>query len=392
VAGVLQDTDRAVVVGERSYGKGLVQVVEPLPGGGSLKLTVAKYYTPSGRCIQAVSYGGGRVTEARANLGSPSASSPLSTTPESIPDGAAAPASAPDKPAGSPSNGRRQPTVPGAVRRIDPSEPSLPTASAEGTKESFLTAHGRKVISGGGIAPDVIVEGRQIGDLERSLIQQGFFFDFAGDWLQRHAAPTDALAALVERSSETSYSEFVEFVRAQLGKQEKTIEPAGLQRQLDALQATLGESSTEGGRVRSSRELQQLRKLLQDEQLLGFRTEKTALALDVREALLGRLTPPSVRLAEVLQSDPQVLEGLRIAGEADVYDELLRPAETAAPAATAATAEPMRLAADSPADQNARPVASLQPPSVLQLSRHHSSPSLFESIIFPPEEISSKLS
>lgn len=181
VAGVLQDTDRAVVVGERSYGKGLVQVVEPLPGGGSLKLTVAKYYTPSGRCIQAVSYGGGRVTEARANLGSPSASSPLSTTPESIPDGAAAPASAPDKPAGSPSNGRRQPTVPGAVRRIDPSEPSLPTASAEGTKESFLTAHGRKVISGGGIAPDVIVEGRQIGDLERSLIQQGFFFDFAGD-------------------------------------------------------------------------------------------------------------------------------------------------------------------------------------------------------------------
>ena len=89
---------------------------------------------------------------------------------------------------------------------------------------------------------------------------------------------------------------------------------------------------------------------------------------------------------------PQVLEGLRIAGEADVYDELLRPAETAAPAATAATAEPMRLAADSPADQNARPVASLQPPSVLQLSRHHSSPSLFESIIFPPEEISSKLS
>ena len=56
VAGVVQDTDRGLVVGERTYGKGLVQVVEPLPGGGSLKLTVAKYYTPSGRCIQAISY------------------------------------------------------------------------------------------------------------------------------------------------------------------------------------------------------------------------------------------------------------------------------------------------------------------------------------------------
>ena len=48
--------DRGVVVGQRSFGKGLVQVVEPLPGGAALKLTVAKYYTPSGRCIQAVSY------------------------------------------------------------------------------------------------------------------------------------------------------------------------------------------------------------------------------------------------------------------------------------------------------------------------------------------------
>ena len=45
VSGVVQDTDRGVIVGERTFGKGLVQIVEPLPGGGSLKLTVAKYYT-----------------------------------------------------------------------------------------------------------------------------------------------------------------------------------------------------------------------------------------------------------------------------------------------------------------------------------------------------------
>ena len=53
VTGVVQDMDRGAVLGEKTFGKGLVQVVEPLPGGASLKLTVAKYFTPSGRCIQA---------------------------------------------------------------------------------------------------------------------------------------------------------------------------------------------------------------------------------------------------------------------------------------------------------------------------------------------------
>ncbi|HLA63428.1 MAG TPA: S41 family peptidase, partial [Rhodothermales bacterium] len=56
VAGALQDHDRAIIVGERTFGKGLVQQVRPLPYHTALKLTVARYYTPSGRCIQAVRY------------------------------------------------------------------------------------------------------------------------------------------------------------------------------------------------------------------------------------------------------------------------------------------------------------------------------------------------
>lgn len=56
VAGALQDLDRAVVVGQRSYGKGLVQSVRPLPFNEKLKITTAKYYTPSGRCVQAIDY------------------------------------------------------------------------------------------------------------------------------------------------------------------------------------------------------------------------------------------------------------------------------------------------------------------------------------------------
>ena len=56
VSGALQDLDRATIAGERSFGKGLVQSIAPLPYGGKMKLTTAKYYTPSGRCVQAIDY------------------------------------------------------------------------------------------------------------------------------------------------------------------------------------------------------------------------------------------------------------------------------------------------------------------------------------------------
>ena len=56
VSGALQDLDRAVIMGKRSYGKGLVQSIRPMPYNGQMKVTTAKYYTPSGRCVQAIDY------------------------------------------------------------------------------------------------------------------------------------------------------------------------------------------------------------------------------------------------------------------------------------------------------------------------------------------------
>lgn len=56
VSGALQDMDRATIMGKRSYGKGLVQSIKPLPYNGQMKVTTAKYYTPSGRCVQAIDY------------------------------------------------------------------------------------------------------------------------------------------------------------------------------------------------------------------------------------------------------------------------------------------------------------------------------------------------
>lgn len=56
VSGSLQDLDRAVIIGSRTFGKGLVQTIRPLPYNASLKVTTSKYYIPSGRCIQAIDY------------------------------------------------------------------------------------------------------------------------------------------------------------------------------------------------------------------------------------------------------------------------------------------------------------------------------------------------
>lgn len=56
LAGSLQDLDRAVIIGNRTFGKGLVQTTRPLPYGGTMKLTTSKYYIPSGRCVQAIDY------------------------------------------------------------------------------------------------------------------------------------------------------------------------------------------------------------------------------------------------------------------------------------------------------------------------------------------------
>ena len=118
VAGAIQDLDRGIVIGKRSFGKGLVQQTKKLSYNSQLKLTVAKYYIPSGRCIQALDY----------------------------------------------SNRNED----GSVGKVPD---SLMTA--------FKTKNGRTVYDGGGIKPDVEVEQDDFSNLIVSLIQERLFFDYA---------------------------------------------------------------------------------------------------------------------------------------------------------------------------------------------------------------------
>ena len=126
VSGALQDVDRAVIMGARSFGKGLVQSSRELPYDGLLKVTVAKYYIPSGRLIQAIDYS------------------------------------------------HRNPD--GSVSRIPDSLTNV-----------FYTAGGREVRDGGGITPDVALEYPEVSHLAYSVVRDNWVFDYATRYAAEHS-------------------------------------------------------------------------------------------------------------------------------------------------------------------------------------------------------------
>ena len=149
VAGALQDMDRATIMGERTFGKGLVQSIRPLPYGGELKVTTAKYYTPSGRCVQAIDY---------------------------------------------------------AQRREDGSVAAIPDSL---TRE-FKTAHGRTVRDGGGITPDVTLDFKEFSRLTYSLVTYGIIEQHALEFVRKHER-IPALEDF--HFSDADYEDFIAFAK-----------------------------------------------------------------------------------------------------------------------------------------------------------------------------------
>ena len=129
VAGALQDLDRGVIVGERSYGKGLVQVARPLSYKAQVKMTTAKYYIPSGRCIQAVDF---------------------------------------------------------SNRNEDGSVGAIP----DSLTKTFRTKSGRSVRDGGGIIPDIAVPSDMLNRFASELYVQNMIFDFATVYYWSHPQPS----------------------------------------------------------------------------------------------------------------------------------------------------------------------------------------------------------
>ncbi len=149
VAGTLQDYDRAIVLGERSYGKGLVQVGRPLSYNSQVKITTAKYYTPTGRCIQVLDY---------------------------------------------------------THRREDGSVGSIP----DSLKKEFRTSRGRKVYDGGGIEPDIKVVAQEAATITQVIYAKGFIFDYATHYALDHPTLADAKSFSL---SDKEYQDFVSWMK-----------------------------------------------------------------------------------------------------------------------------------------------------------------------------------
>lgn len=229
VAGTLQDYDRAVIIGEKSYGKGLVQVSRPLSYHAQLKVTTAKYYTPTGRCIQVLDY---------------------------------------------------------SHRRPDGSVDAIP----DSIKKTFKTSTGRTVYDGGGIDPDVKSEPTEIHQIAQELIRKGYIFDYASQYAFNNKSIADARSFAL---SSTEYQEFVNWMKGKdytyksgveeqlqalqaVAKQDGTY--AELKTQLDALQAKVEESKKNELNLYKD----QIKRLLEEEIALRYYLAKGAVEVSFK--------------------------------------------------------------------------------------------------------------
>jgi carboxyl-terminal processing protease len=147
VSGAIQDLDRGVIIGQRTYGKGLVQTTRDLSYNAKLKVTTAKYYIPSGRCIQALDY---------------------------------------------------------SHRNEDGSVGRVPDSLVS----EFSTSNGRKVFDGGGILPDIVIKPEGISNISIALSLQNIIFDYATIYASNHdsiAKPG------VFKITDQEYNDFVDF-------------------------------------------------------------------------------------------------------------------------------------------------------------------------------------
>lgn len=150
LSGALQDLDRAVIIGTRTFGKGLVQAPRQLPYGGSIKITTSKYYIPSGRCIQAIDY--------------------------------------------------KHRNADGSVGQIPDSLTKL-----------FHTAAGRPVRDGGGILPDIVVKSKKLPNILYYLVMNNLVFNYATDFAIKH--PTIVSASNFQ-VSDADYDNFKTLVKS----------------------------------------------------------------------------------------------------------------------------------------------------------------------------------
>lgn len=256
VAGSLQDLDRAIIIGQRTFGKGLVQTTRPLSYNAHLKITTAKYYIPSGRCIQALDY---------------------------------------------------------SHRNEDGSVGYIP----DSLKTRFKTINGRPVYDGGGIDPDIKMDGDSPGNITVALFTNNLIFDFGTVYFNTNSSIASPSSFVI---SDAIYADFIDFIskrdfdystksNEQLKELIKTAKREGyyeyITAEVEGLEAKLHGNIT--------KDLQTFRKEIQE--LL-------------KDEIVGRYYYQKGRIEAGLISDSEVLKAIELLSDTKSTREILRGSYT----------------------------------------------------------------
>jgi carboxyl-terminal processing protease len=266
VAGAIQDWDRGVIVGDTTFGKGLVQSIMQMGDGAALKLTTAKYYIPSGRCIQK--------EELSKNLSR--------HTEENIP-----------------SDSTQQ--------------------KSDETQKKFFTQGGRVVYGGGGIVPDMLVPPERLSPLEYNLLAKLVFFDFAVHYTTTHPKlPKDfevdeAMLSEFKQSLETKNFSYQTASEVELDKLKETMREEG---RLESTQSEGGQNIPQA--------LADLENLLKAQKENDLKRSEDFIKWEIKENILVKLYGQSAKYEEVwFKYHPEIKKAIEILSNPDEYKNLL---------------------------------------------------------------------
>ena len=261
LSGAIQDYDRGVVIGQRTFGKGLVQNILPLSYNTQMKVTIAKYYIPSGRCIQEIDYskkGKQKTDTLNSNLS--------------------------------------------------------PLTSQDTLGKPFRTAAGRTVYEGHGIMPDVKIEPRKYATVTAYLYAKNFIFDYATKYVHEHKSIAPAKEFKID---DATYNDFMQFV-----KDKKFSYTTESEKKLKELKKMAKE---EGYLESIQTQLDLLEKQLQDDKANDLVKNRKDIEELLRLEIVGRYYYQVGRIIASLENDEDLEEAFKILLDKNRYQSILKP-------------------------------------------------------------------
>ena len=261
LSGAIQDYDRGVVIGQRTFGKGLVQNILPLTYNTQMKVTVAKYYIPSGRCIQEIDY------SKKGKLGNDTLNAPVSAT--STPDSLGKP---------------------------------------------FKTAAGRTVYEGHGIMPDVKMELPKYAPVTAYLYAKNLIFDYATKFVSEHKSIAPAKEYRID---DATYTDFMNFV-----KEKGFSYTTESEKKLAELMKMAKEENYFESIAPLMKALEQQLKADKENDLIKNRKDIEDL---LRLEIVGRYYYQVGRIIASLENDDELQKAFEILLDKQQYESILRP-------------------------------------------------------------------